>query len=161
MSNARMNNSFAFSPQSPARASTPIDPEALAELRSHFDEHESRTFSDLLALFVSQLGRRLDAIRGAIELGDSKAMAAAAHVLKGSSLLVGARAMAEMCSQIELASHSAVEVDAHAVLTLLEDEAGRVRQALEALLSKEDQTMKSGPHDTPGVRGERTPKANH
>lgn len=137
MSSDRIN-SIDFSQHSPAGASAPIDPEALAELRSHFDEQESRSFNDLLALFVSQLGPRLDAIGGTIERGDGKAMAAAAHVLKGSSLLVGARAMAQMCSQIELASRCGAVAEARAVLTLLEDEAGRVRQALEAVLSKEE-----------------------
>ncbi len=159
MSSAHINSSIALLQHSPAGGSAPIDPEVLAELRSYFDENASESFNDLLGLFMRHLDRRVDAIRVAIKRGDSKAMAAAAHVLKGSSLLIGARSMAEMCSRIELASHSAVKVDAHAVLTLLEDEAGRVRQALEALLSKEDQTMNSGPHDTPGVRGEQAPKA--
>jgi HPt (histidine-containing phosphotransfer) domain-containing protein len=121
-------------PRNPAASvSEPIDPQALAELRSHFEARNSPLFNDLLALFIGELTPRLGAIRAAIDHTDAKAIAAAAHVLKGSSLLVGAHVMAELCLQIELAARSDAIAQAQALLTLLEDEAPRVRHALAAI----------------------------
>ena len=115
-------------------ASELVDVAVLARLRSHFDDRESALFNDLIALFISELPRRLGAIRTAIARADAKGMAAAAHALRGSSMLVGAPAVAEMCLEIELAASSATTAQAQAVLPLLEDEAARVRQALTAVI---------------------------
>jgi histidine phosphotransfer protein HptB len=115
-------------------ATEPIDAAVLARLRSHFEAHESPLFDELIALFISELPRRLGAIRTAIARADEKGMAAAAHVLRGSSMLVGALVMAKLCLEIELAARTAARsaaiAQAQAVLPLLEDEAARVRQAL-------------------------------
>jgi HPt (histidine-containing phosphotransfer) domain-containing protein len=117
-----------------APANAPIDAEILSELRSHFDGQESIQFEDLLTLFLRELDPRLDAIRSAIQHADQKEIAAAAHALKGGSALVGARAMTEMCLQIELAGRNGAIADAQVVMTPLEYEAERVRQALTAAL---------------------------
>jgi HPt (histidine-containing phosphotransfer) domain-containing protein len=117
-------------------ATEPIDAQALAELRSHFDEQGSVLFADLLGLFISELAPRLRAIRDAIGRDDAPAMAAAAHALKGSSMLVGARVMAELCLQIELAGRNGAVPEARVVMSLMEDEAARVREALQAALHK-------------------------
>ncbi len=120
----------------PGSSADPIDREALAELRSHFDGQESVSFEDLLALFLEQMEPRLGAIRGAIERADATGMNAAAHVLRGSSMLVGAQAMAQLCLQIELAGRSGAMAEAQVVMSLLEDEAVRVRRALAAALKR-------------------------
>jgi len=116
-----------------APVAEPIDAQTLAELRSHFEAKGSVLFNDLLALFISELTPRLAVIRDAIDRADPKAIAGAAHILKGSSLLVGARVLAELCLQIELAARSDALADARALLTLLEYEAARVSHALAAL----------------------------
>jgi len=129
-------NSTRYSPPGPAALkSAPVEAQALAELRSNFDEENSALFNELLALFISELDPRLDAIRDAIERADQKAISAAAHALKGSSALVGARTMAELCLQIEIASRSGAMAKARMVLTGLVNEAERVRQALRAVLN--------------------------
>ncbi|HEY2105245.1 MAG TPA: Hpt domain-containing protein [Candidatus Binataceae bacterium] len=124
-----------FSPQhsfsSPADVATqPIDAGALARLRGHFDARESTLFSELIALFINELPRRLSAIRTAIARADAGAIAAAAHVLRGSSMVVGALAMAELGLEIELAGRSNTIAQAQALLPRLEAEAASVRQAL-------------------------------
>ena len=115
-------------------ATEPIDAASLARLRSHFDTGESTLFNELVELFINELPRRLDAIRLALARNDTKEIAAAAHVLRGSSMLVGALAMAGLCLEIELAAKTAAETSVvaitQAVLPLLDDEAARVRQAL-------------------------------
>jgi HPt (histidine-containing phosphotransfer) domain-containing protein len=121
----------------PVPATEPIDAAVLARLRSHFDARESTLFNDLIALFISELTRRLSAIRTATARADAKGMAAAAHVLRGSSMLVGALTMAELCLGIELAARSADAIaQVQAVLPLLDDEAARVRQALIAVYAE-------------------------
>jgi|SRR5579885_423196 HPt (histidine-containing phosphotransfer) domain-containing protein len=114
----------------------PLDPQVLAELRSHFEGQKSVTFDDLLALFVEQLEPRVSAIRAAIERGDGGGANAAAHVLRGSSLVVGARPLAELCWQLELAARSGAMAQAQAVMTRLEVEAARVRRALEEAMQR-------------------------
>jgi len=115
------------------RSNEPIDAAVLAELRSHFDAKESALFCDLLALYINELTPRLRAIRDAIGSADAKAMAAGAHALKGSSLLVGARAMAEMCCEVELAAKGGDRTRLQALLSLMGEEAARVRLALAAI----------------------------
>ncbi len=141
MSNDRTNRITGDSPRRPSAAGSgssadPIDRETLAELRSHFDGQESVSFQDLLALFLDQMDPRLGAIRGAIQRADVTGMNAAAHVLRGSSMLVGAQAMAALCLQIELAGRSGAMAEAQVVMSLLEDEAARVCQALAAALKR-------------------------
>jgi two-component system, sensor histidine kinase and response regulator len=141
MSNDRTNRITDDSPPRPsasgsASSADPIDREALAELRSHFDGQESVSFEDLLALFLDQMEPRLSAIRSAIERADATGMKTAAHVLRGSSMLVGARAMAAVCLQIELAGRSGAMAEAQVLMTLLEDEAIRVRRALTDALKR-------------------------
>jgi HPt (histidine-containing phosphotransfer) domain-containing protein len=128
--------------------SEPIDAAVLADLRSHFDPDETSAFNELLGLFINHLGPRPAAIRDAVGRADAKAMTAAAHVLRGSSMLVGAHALAELCLQIELAGRSGAAAQAQTVLSLLEDEAVRVRQAL-AVQAGANAEMKT-PASAPG-----------
>jgi HPt (histidine-containing phosphotransfer) domain-containing protein len=112
-----------------------IDPGTLAQLRSHFDHAESTlsaktAFKELIDLFISELPRRLNLIREAIGHADTGQMAAAAHALRGSSLLLGAMTMAGLCLEIELAAKAGLVAPARASLALLLEEGPRVRQAL-------------------------------
>ncbi len=122
-------------PAAPAAES--IDAQALAQLRSDLD-CEPASFNQVITQFIGQLSPRVGAIRDAIEHADAKAMGAAAHVLRGSSLLVGAQVMAEMCREVELLARSGTIDGAAALLTLLADEAGRVRGALTAVCAAGD-----------------------
>jgi HPt (histidine-containing phosphotransfer) domain-containing protein len=112
----------------------PIDIEALARLRTDVAAEPSM-FNEIIAQFIGELTPRLNAIGDAIGGADEKATAAAAHRLKGGSMLVGARGMAELCLQIEMAARAGTMEHARALLNLLREEAVRVRQALAAAQS--------------------------
>jgi HPt (histidine-containing phosphotransfer) domain-containing protein len=116
-------------PASYVASSQPIDPEALARLRADVAV-EPAMFDEIIGQFIGELGPRLDAIGGALDAADPPQLADAAHRLKGGSLLVGARGMAEVCLQIELAARAGGLDDARALFNLLREEAARVRQAL-------------------------------
>lgn len=110
----------------------PIDAAALARFRRECDLPGSPLSDQLLDLFTRELEPRVSAIRDAIKRGDATAVRHAAHALKGSSSLIGARPMAELCLQIELAGRSDAIAAAWPLLNHLEREAVRVRQALVA-----------------------------
>jgi HPt (histidine-containing phosphotransfer) domain-containing protein len=107
-----------------------IDTGVLAKLRRDCDSGEV-TFSDeLLALYLDELEPRLNAIRRAVEHRECKALAVAAHALKGSSALVGARLLTELCLRMERAGRAGNVDMVRALMADLEREAVRVRQAL-------------------------------
>lgn len=78
-----------------------LDPERLAVLR----RLEAKTGRDLLGqlfeMFSDQAPLRLAKARQALAGGDLKTVEAMAHSLKGSSLNLGAAALAEACSTLE------------------------------------------------------------
>ncbi len=112
-------------------APQPLDRETLARLRADLGPGRD-AFNELVGLFISELVPRLQAITLALERDDPRRIAAAAHILKGSSMLVGARAMAELCLEIELAAKNGTIEQADALMKLLREEAGRVARALAA-----------------------------
>lgn len=57
--------------------------------------------ADVIAVFQADSATRLANLAGAIEAGNWKQLRAEAHALKGSSLQVGAEAMAAVCLQLE------------------------------------------------------------
>ncbi len=71
-------------------------------------------------------------MREAIEGDDSQFVHRSAHTLKGSSGSIGAKTMAEICSELEAVGASGDLSRAPELLEQLEKEFGRVRMALEA-----------------------------
>lgn len=110
--------------------SEPIDAESLARLRRECDSPGAALSDEVLDLFTDELDRRVIAIRDAVNCGDVGALARAAHVLKGSSGMIGALPMAALCLQLELAARSEAMAAAPTLLVSLEKEALRVRCAL-------------------------------
>lgn len=72
--------------------------ECLAELDCN---GEPEIFLDLAAAFVEDGARRLAALRQAVHNGEIAKLRAQVHSLKGSSSQVGAKALAELCANIE------------------------------------------------------------
>jgi HPt (histidine-containing phosphotransfer) domain-containing protein len=58
----------------------------------------------MAAVFVDYSAGRVRALQGAVDSGDLKAVAEAAHALKGSSRQLGLTAMADACQAIEQAA---------------------------------------------------------
>jgi HPt (histidine-containing phosphotransfer) domain-containing protein len=107
----------------------PIDAQVLAGLRAELDS-DAALFDEILTEFINQLAPRLGAIDDAIGSADGLRTAAAAHALKGGSMLVGARGMSALCLWIELAGRAGAIDEAAALLERLREEAAAVRRAL-------------------------------
>jgi CheY-like chemotaxis protein len=107
----------------------PLDPEVLAGLRELGDEE---LLAELAGMFFDDASSRLGELREAVEAGDAAGVGRVAHTLKGSSGNMGATRMSEICAEIEESGASGDLARAPGLLEGLEEEFGRVRQALEA-----------------------------
>src|SRR5688572_19404402 len=63
-----------------------------------------RLASDLAAIYLDEMPRRLEAARDALRGRDGAALAAAAHVMKSGSAQLGAEALAAACEATEAAA---------------------------------------------------------
>lgn len=122
--------------QADGRSKEPIDAEHLARLRRDCDSPGAPLSDELLELYMHELEPRINAIRDALNHRDAVALARAAHALKGSSALIGAQSLAELCLQLETAGRSVAIAPARSLLTRLEQEAIRVRQALGFIIAR-------------------------
>ena len=85
-----------------ASGSSPaIDPAVLAELRQFQGEGEPDILLELAEAFQSETPPLLEALHVAVREEQPEVLKRAAHNLKGSSYNMGARAMAELCSELE------------------------------------------------------------
>lgn len=82
-------------------------PEALQQLAS---AGERDIVAEVLTLFQSDTGSRLQELRRAVESGDRKRVRSQAHSLKGSAVQVGAMAMGESCRDLELTAETRPEL---------------------------------------------------
>lgn len=86
---------------------------------------------ELLELFPAESAQNLKAIRDAVERADAEALNRAAHTLKSSARLFGARALAACALTIEDVAKTASVEEAAAHLPELEQELHRVVRALQ------------------------------
>jgi PAS domain S-box-containing protein len=98
-----------------------IDATALNELR------DSGALDELIELFLIEAPAGLTALRVAIAQDDLGELRELAHSLKGSSRYLGARPLAGLLAELEQIGSL---VEAAAILIRVEEEFGRVRQAL-------------------------------
>lgn len=63
-------------------------------------------FKEIIELYVEQYPDLLDKIKSALSNGDFVNVSKSAHALKGASLNIGAKKLAEICLQIETNSSS-------------------------------------------------------
>jgi CheY-like chemotaxis protein len=77
----------------------PLDEEGLKRLLENFGS--ARLLADLVDLFGSETPKRLRELRRAIAAGDTAAVGALAHELKGGCLTLAAVDMAGLCSELE------------------------------------------------------------
>lgn len=83
-------------------------------------------FEGLIEAFLTELPQRIATMETGHQTGDTRAVRAAAHALRGSARVFGAQGLADICQRIE--------EDATAVtLAALQSEARRVRSALAEL----------------------------
>jgi two-component system sensor histidine kinase/response regulator len=88
-------------------------PEALQELAEAGDRE---IVGEVLTLFQSDTESRLQELRQAVVCGDRGRVRAQAHSMKGSSIQVGANALADSCREMELTAETRPEL-----MSLLEE----------------------------------------
>jgi signal transduction histidine kinase/CheY-like chemotaxis protein len=87
-------------------------------------------FRPVVERYLDDAASTLDALRRAAGEGDVLAVQDAAHRLKGSSSLVGAIALADRCQTLM----TSTAADAPALVLAVEEEHGRVREALQKVV---------------------------
>jgi two-component system sensor histidine kinase/response regulator len=84
----------------------------------------------LIDRYLEEATSRLADLKEAVERSDANALRLAAHGLKGTSGTVGAKGMAIICEELEKLARSTALDRTSALVTALEDEFKRVRDAL-------------------------------
>jgi PAS domain S-box-containing protein len=110
----------------------PIDLEVLSSLREGEGREAGEFLTSLIELFLRETPRTLTTLRAAVERIDADVLRSSAHALKGSSATMGATRMAEMCARLESRGREGTLEGARAIVSGLDSEFTRVRDALEA-----------------------------
>ena len=92
--------------------------------------------AELVQLFFEQAPRQLEVARASLDVGDLKAIAKAAHTMKSGSGYLGARRLAELCSQLERRAHAGEGAELTRAIEELSAEYDAVRRALLAHLEQ-------------------------
>ena len=100
------------------------------------EEGEPDILAELAGMFLDDATHRLEDLREAAEAADTRRVRETAHALKGSSGNLGAKVVAEVCAELEVADESGDVAALPRLLERLEAELGRVRPALEAEASE-------------------------
>ncbi len=90
----------------------------------------------LIAIYLSSVPGFETQIENAIAAADSAALIKAAHTFKSSAANVGAESLAEVCRQLEDYGDKNQMSRASKLLTEMQNESRRAREALEELLKK-------------------------
>jgi two-component system, sensor histidine kinase and response regulator len=113
-----------------------IDQSVLANLRNLLQDGKPGVLNRLIAMFLDDTPPKLAALREAVAQEEAKALEQVAHALMGSSASLGALHMASICEELEAFGRSGDLTQAPGLLSQLEAEFDRVRDALTAELSK-------------------------
>ena len=78
-----------------------LDPDVVESLRQLTPPGEPDVLGEVLQLFLDEVPKKIDTLRTAMTSGDAGTVQRAAHSLKGSSGNIGARAMYDVCRQLD------------------------------------------------------------
>jgi HPt (histidine-containing phosphotransfer) domain-containing protein len=82
-------------------AHTVLDPEVVESLRQLTPPGEPDVLREIFTLFLDEVPKKIAALRAAMIAGDTVKVQRTAHSLKGSSGNIGARAMYDICTQLD------------------------------------------------------------
>jgi two-component system sensor histidine kinase/response regulator len=114
----------------PAGHVSVIDRSMLARLRSVRHEGEPDLALEVIELFLEESTARIAALRDAIERNDLELIARVAHTLKGGAGHLGAKSLTTLCRRLEDKARTGAPFNGTFALAAIEDEMGRVREAL-------------------------------
>jgi response regulator RpfG family c-di-GMP phosphodiesterase len=108
-----------------------LNEKTINRLRQIMGESDPTFFDQVMRMFVSQGEEQVMQIRDAVAAGDIKQVGALAHKLKGSSLNVGANAMAETCRTMEIRTRENDSTGLDELARRLEKEFAATRREIE------------------------------
>ncbi|HET7291997.1 MAG TPA: response regulator [Vicinamibacteria bacterium] len=91
---------------------------------------------DSFRMFLGGTPGRIDALAAALAKGDGAAIKAAAHVLRGSCGMIGARRLAELCAEIEGRARTEAQGGMPALIEAVRTEYRSVASALDAEIAR-------------------------
>ncbi len=115
-------------------AASPLDPQALTELRDLLGDEAPSLLAELIDLFINNGLTLLEQMHGAVRNGDTTTFYRGAHTLKPNAAHMGALRLYALCEEVEALSRADRFDKAVANLPEIEAEFGRARLALEAEL---------------------------
>ena len=111
-----------------------IDSQSIEELRA-MNPGDDSFLRELIQIYLDDSPQRIDEIEECLEKGDAIRLTRAAHSLKGSSANFGATQLRAISEKIEHLGREGAMAQVPAEIPELKAEFGRVKAALEALLS--------------------------
>ena len=111
-----------------------LDPEVVDSLRQLTPPGEPDVLGEVLNLFLYEVPKKIDALRFAVRSGDALNVQRTAHSLKGSSGNIGARAMYDVCRQLDDRAKSGEVARLQPLVDALDAEYGRVEREIRRLL---------------------------
>jgi two-component system, sensor histidine kinase and response regulator len=111
-----------------------LDPAVLDSLRQLTVPGEEDVLVQVLTLFMAEVPARVQRVAEAHRAADAVGMQRAAHSLKGSSGNIGARALYEVCRQIDERGKAGDLAGAGPLLDRLDAEYARVDAAIRQML---------------------------
>jgi signal transduction histidine kinase/DNA-binding response OmpR family regulator/HPt (histidine-containing phosphotransfer) domain-containing protein len=111
----------------------PIDLDALNSFRGLQRDGAPDMVHRILGLYLQSSPELIKQIRSAVAGGDAPGLHRAAHSLKSSSAMVGAKRLSELCRELEMLGKSGAVESAAGKLEAFEAELGRVLPALETM----------------------------
>jgi len=106
-----------------------VIPDALRELAQCGD---TEILGELIAIFCSDTAARMGALNRAVADGDTAAMRAQAHAIKGGAIQVGAIGMGQLCKEIELEGTNKSRAELAGMLSRLQECFEQVSAAMAA-----------------------------
>jgi HPt (histidine-containing phosphotransfer) domain-containing protein len=111
-----------------------LDPDVVERLRQLTPPGEPDVLREILNLFLDEVPKKIDSLRLALTSGDAATLQRAAHSLKGSSGNIGARAMYEVCRQLDDRAKSEELARLQPLVEALQAEYGKVESEIRRLL---------------------------
>jgi len=108
----------------------PLDPAAVARLRESASNIDDSFLEEIFGDFVDNATATIDLLRRAAEARDPKRLTHAAHSLRGSSKVVGARFLVDICERLEGLAKTGSLAEVTEWIDQLEREFHRVKAAL-------------------------------
>ncbi|MBL3589289.1 MAG: response regulator [gamma proteobacterium endosymbiont of Lamellibrachia anaximandri] len=129
-------------------------PQKMEKLRTHYNGKRQGRFSQLIKIYLESSHRLLDNLLDGVETLDAGAISQAAHNLSTASGNLAATELASLCKTLELEGRAG-QLNAPERLAAIEAEYGRVGDALQGLVQKEQGADEGGEAGSENMGGPR------